>query len=272
MPTIAYLDCPSGISGDMFLAACIDAGLPLDYLRRELDKVALDGYDIESAKILKQHIAGSRFQVNIEKKIHHHRSWAHIRDIIGKSGLSPRVKKASIQIFERLAAVEAAVHHVEVDDVHFHEVGAADSIVDIVGAAIGLAYFQISALHASPVPLGRGEVETAHGRLPLPAPATLALLTDVPIYGVDQEVELVTPTGAAVLATQVVRFGHIPPMVLKRIGYGAGYLDLPDRPNVMRLLIGEADVQTCPAPTRPRLEGNHQHTHEPPLIRLTRSG
>jgi uncharacterized protein (TIGR00299 family) protein len=272
MPTIAYIDCPSGISGDMFLAACIDAGLPLDYLRQELEKIALTGYDIESSEIVKQHIAGRCFKVNIEKEIHHHRSWAHIRALIAKSGLSPRVKTVATQIFERLAVVEAAVHNVDVNDVHFHEVGAVDSIVDIVGAAIALSYLQISTLHASPVPLGRGQVETAHGWLPLPAPATLALLTDLPIYGTSQNVELVTPTGAAILATQVAHFGAIPPMVLKRIGYGGGSLDLPERPNLMRLMIGESEAQVCADQPQPLFSDNEPETHEPALVQHTHSG
>ena len=239
MTNIAYADCPSGASGDMILAAFLNAGLPLDHLESELAKVDLGGYQLETASVMKQGLAAGRFLVKYEHQ-HHHRHYDHIRDMINDSGLAAPVKERALAVFDKLARAEGKIHGVEPERVHFHEVGAVDSIIDIVGFAIAWEYFGLSRLYASPLPLGSGWVDTAHGRLPLPAPATLALLDNVPTYGVPVEAELVTPTGAAILGTLVHEFGPRPPMTITTTGQGAGSMDLPDRPNILRLTLGRA--------------------------------
>ena len=240
MSNIAYFECPSGASGDMILAAFLDAGLPLDHLRQELSRLDLDGYELEAPSVMKQSLSARRFIVTAPHH-HHHRTWADIRELIAQSKLMPTVKDRALAIFERLAGVEGRLHGVEPDQVHFHEVGAVDSIIDIVGAAIGWEYFHLTRAVVSPLPLGSGWVDTAHGRLPLPAPATLALLKGVPTYGDPVEAELVTPTGAAILSTLGREFGPRPSMTISALGLGAGFMDLPDRPNILRLAIGRSD-------------------------------
>jgi len=237
MQTILYADCPSGISGDMFLAACLDLGLPLEHLTSELAGLDLSGYRLEAWTELKMGLKAHRLLVSVEEE-HHHRAYRDIKAMITGSRLAGEVKSRALSIFDRLARVEASIHGVDLDEVHFHEVGAVDSIVDIVGAGIALEYFQVSRFMASPLPLGSGSINTAHGLLPLPAPATLALLEGIPVYGTGIKAELVTPTGAAILVTQAQEFGSLPAMTVTRTGYGAGTRDLPDRANVMRLFLG----------------------------------
>ena len=244
MTNLAYFECLSGASGDMILAAFLDAGLPLDHLRKELSRLDLAGYELETSRVMKQSLSASRFVVKFpDHGHHHHRTWADIRELIAQSGLMPTVKDKALAVFERLAAVEARMHGVEPDRVHFHEVGAVDSIIDIVGAAIAWEYFHLSRVTVSPLPLGSGWVDTAHGRLPLPAPATLALLKGVPTYDAGVEGELVTPTGAAILTTLGRDFGPRPSMTITSLGLGAGTMTLSDRPNVLRLAIGRSDDQ-----------------------------
>jgi len=226
----------------MILAAFLDLGLPLDHLRAELAHLDLHGFELATFTEIKQGLAATRFEVRVQHQ-NHHRHWADIRRMIETSGLSDPVKARALAVFERLARAEARIHGVEPDRVHFHEVGAVDSIVDMVGAAVAWEYFGLTRLYVSPLPLGRGFVNTAHGRLPLPAPATLALLEGVPTYGTDLEAELVTPTGAALLATLAHRFGTWPAMTIDRVGLGAGSRDLPDRPNVLRLVLGREAVR-----------------------------
>lgn len=240
MTTILYADCPSGISGDMFLAACLDLGLPLEVLTRELKKINISGYRVEARREPKMGIMAHRLEVRTEEETHH-RTHQDIQNLIFESGLSAEVKSKARAIFNRLARVEADIHGVEISEVHFHEVGAVDSIVDIVGACIALEHFGNPDLLASPLPLGAGTVKTAHGILPLPAPATLALLEGVPTYGTDLKNELVTPTGAAILVTQARRFGPMPAMIMDKTGYGAGSRDLPDRANILRLILGRTE-------------------------------
>ncbi|MBW2622152.1 MAG: nickel pincer cofactor biosynthesis protein LarC [Deltaproteobacteria bacterium] len=241
MTTIAYADCPSGVSGDMFLAACLDLGLPLEVLNRELEKLALPGYRIEAWKGTKMGLTAQFLKVEVEEQ-RHHRRHSDIQEMIGRSGLSDRIKARARAVFERLAEVEGRMHGVDPAEVGFHEVGAVDSIVDVVGACIGLDYLGISRLYSSPLPLGTGWTKSAHGRLPLPAPATLVLLEGVPTYGTGLKYELVTPTGAAILATQAESFGPLPAMTISGVGHGAGTRDLPDRPNFMRLIMGRAEA------------------------------
>ncbi len=235
---IAHFDCFSGISGDMILGALLDLGLPEDHLRRELVKTGLSGYSLEVRRESRGAISGLRFRV--EHGVQPSRAFADIRNIIEQSGLSPYVREKALEVFKRLAVAEAHVHRVPVERVHFHEVGAVDSIVDVVGAAIGMEYLRVDRVCSSPLPLGGGWVKTDHGLLPVPAPATILLLKDVPVYDNGEKRELVTPTGAAVLTVFAQSFGSPPPMRLQAVGYGVGSHPASDPPNVLRIFMGTA--------------------------------
>jgi uncharacterized protein (TIGR00299 family) protein len=234
---IAYLDCFSGISGDMLLGALLDAGLSLADLRADLSRLPLSGYEVTSERVTKRGMGGTQVQVTTEHS-HAHRGLSDVLAVIAQAELPPEVARPAEQAFRRLAEAEARVHGTTVDDVHFHEVGAVDAIVDIVGAFCGLHRLGVQEVYASALPLGGGWVEAAHGRLPVPAPATAELLKGVPTYGGPVEAELVTPTGAAIVTTACRSFGPMPPMTLKAVGCGAGRLDLP-HPNLLRLFLGE---------------------------------
>lgn len=237
---VAYADAFSGISGDMFLGALLDAGLPEETLQKELAGLALHGFQLQISKTAQSGLAATKITITTNHD-HHHRTFRTIKELLGKSTLHPAVKEKSLAIFSALAQAEAQVHGCPPDEVHFHEVGAVDAIIDIVGAAIGLHYFGIEQLIASPLPLSRGWVECAHGRLPLPAPAVCELVKGMPVYGTDLPQELVTPTGAAILKTCCRSFGPFPPMAIDKVGYGAGSHKLADqRPNLLRLIIGTA--------------------------------
>ena len=236
---IAHLDCFSGISGDMFLGALLDLGLPLEQLEMRLKSLPLDGYQLQLKQEERNHIYGSRFTVRVEKKKQRHRNLKVIRKIIEEGDLSRAVKDRSIAIFEDLASVEGRIHGLPPEEIHFHEVGAVDSIVDIVGTVYGIEWLAIGSLSSSPLPLGSGFVETAHGRIPIPAPATIALLRGVPVLDSGIQNEMVTPTGAALVKRLVDSFGQMPPMVVHRVGYGVGKRSLPDRPNLLRILLGD---------------------------------
>ena len=238
---IAYLDCFSGISGDMLLGALVDAGLSLDDLRADLSQLPLTGYEVTAERVTKQGIAGTQVRVSTEES-HVHRGLADVLEVISSANLPPDVGQAAESAFRRLAEAEAHVHGTSVTEVHFHEVGAVDAIVDIVGAFCGLRRLGVSDVYASALPLGGGWVDSAHGRLPVPAPATVELLKGVPAYGGPVEAELVTPTGAAILTSVCRQFGTMPPMTLHRIGWGAGSLDLP-HPNLLRIFLGEGATQ-----------------------------
>ena len=237
MPVIAYLDCFSGISGDMLLGAMVDAGLSLDDLRGDLARLPLSGYEVRAERVTKQGLAGTKVTVEVEHA-HAHRGLADILDLLAAADLPAEVQAGATRIFTRLAEAEAKVHGTSVEQVYFHEVGAVDAIVDVVGACCGLHRLGIEEVYASALPLGGGWVDTAHGRLPVPAPATVELLKGAPTYGGPVEKELVTPTGAAILTTLCLGFGPMPPMTVKATGCGAGSLDLP-HPNLLRLMIGE---------------------------------
>ena len=236
---IAYLDCFSGLSGDMLVGALLDAGLPFDDLKSALETLPLKGYHLEAEEAQKNHIHGIHFVVSVQKEKQHHRRFLEIREIIRSADLSSWVKDRSIEIFETIAREESRIHHIPVNDIHFHEVGAADSIIDIVGAVYGIERMNISSLYSSALPLGYGFVDTDHGRIPLPAPATIALLIGIPVYDSGLKRELVTPTGAALAKGLAKSFGAMPPMTVERVGYGVGSMDLPDRPNLLRIMIGE---------------------------------
>ena len=234
----AYLDCFSGISGDMFLGSLLDAGLSFDRLKKRLGSLPLHGYQMEIKREARSEIFGTRFSVVVVDRQHAHRDLKAIRAIINKGDLSETVKEKSVEIFESLAKVEGEIHNRPQEDVHFHEVGAVDSIIDIVGTVYALERLDIGSLYVSSIPLGSGFVKTAHGNIPVPAPATIALLKGVPVFEAGTRHEMVTPTGAALIRGLAGSFGAMPPMRVDKIGYGVGSRDLPDRPNLLRILIG----------------------------------
>lgn len=234
---IAYGDLIGGVSGDMFVGALLDVGLPLAALKSELKKIPTLKYRIELSHKTIHAIRAARFRVICGKK-EPERSWREIRQLIQQSTLAPEVKSTGVKIFARLAEVEGKIHGVHPDKVHFHEVGATDSIVDIMSAAVGVHYLKIDAFHFSRIPLGRGMTRSAHGSLPLPGPATLELLKGLPVEFTHFAGETVTPTGAAIVATLGSRFGDPATMTVEKIGYGAGTKEFSDRPNLFRLILG----------------------------------
>ena len=236
---IAYFDCFSGISGDMVLGALVDAGAELREIESGLRGLGLENWSISAEKVQRGAIFATHVKVKSGEE-HHHRGLSVILKRIEEAHLAPRAAARATKIFERLAEAEAKVHNIEVEKVHFHEVGAVDSIVDIVGSAIGFELLGIDEFACSRFDVGGGQVKTAHGVLPVPAPATAELLRGAPTYSSGIERELVTPTGAAIATTLATRYEEIPPMTLRAIGYGAGSADLKEKANVMRLLIGDS--------------------------------
>jgi pyridinium-3,5-bisthiocarboxylic acid mononucleotide nickel chelatase len=236
---IAYFDCFSGIAGDMILGALIDLGVDIQVLKNELKKLPLAGYDIKVEQVECNHIAAKDVTVTVTEE-QSHRSLSEIIDILKRSTLDTKVKTLSKDIFSHLGNAEAKIHHVNREKVHFHEVGAVDSIVDIVGSIIGITALSIEKIYCSPLPLGHGFVSCDHGILPLPAPATVELLKGIPVYTVDWNQETVTPTGAAIMRTLAGGFGEMPPMTITKIGYGSGKIK-SDYPNVLRVFLGELE-------------------------------
>lgn len=235
--TILYFDCFSGIAGDMILGALVDLGLNGAILRKELRKLPLTGYDIIVKKVELNHIAATDVTVTVTED-QHHRSLSDIIDLLKRSALDDTVKSLSQKIFQNLGTAEAKIHNVDVEEVHFHEVGAVDSIVDIVGSVIGITKLKVDTIYCSSLPLGHGFVSCEHGMLPLPAPATLELLKGIPVYAVDRDQETVTPTGAAVMMTLADSFGDMPAMKIKKIGYGCGKIP-SSYPSLLRVYLGE---------------------------------
>ena len=237
---IAYFDCIAGVSGDMILGALVDVGLPVETLQERLSALKLAGeFELKAQKVSKNGFLATKMDVIVHDDGHPHgRRLAEIEAIVRKSELPEQIQEKANGMFRRLAEVEAGIHGLQVEAVHLHEVGGVDTIVDITGVLMGMEALGLDLVYASPLPLGRGFVEGAHGRIPLPAPATVALLKGIPIQGSDIDMELVTPTGALILSTLCKSFGPIPPMTLTGLGYGAGGRDLPI-PNVLRLLVGE---------------------------------
>ena len=235
----AYLDCSSGISGDMFLAALIDAGVPAEQLFAELKKLPLGHYEVKRTKALRGGLVGTRLDIQVPGE-QPHRHLSHIQNLIEKASLPEKAATQAVKIFTHLAEVEGKLHDVSPNKVHFHEVGAVDAVLDIVGACVGLELLEVSELICSPLNVGSGGVHAAHGTLPVPAPATAELMKEIPVYSSGVEGELVTPTGAALVAALATRFGPLPPMKIAKIGYGAGAKDFPDHPNIARLFVGEA--------------------------------
>ena len=234
----AYLDCSSGISGDMFLAVLIDAGVPVDRLFTELKKLPLGFYEFKRTRAVRGGLVGTRVEIRAPGE-QPHRTLPDIQNLLEMASLPAQAASQALKVFSRLAEVEGRLHNLPPGEVHFHEVGAVDAVVDIVGACVGLELLEISDLVCSPLNVGGGRVEAAHGTLPVPAPATAELLKDLPIYSSGVEGELVTPTGAALVSTLASGFGPLPPMKVNRIGYGAGERDFPGLSNLARLFVGE---------------------------------
>ncbi|MGH9159863.1 MAG: nickel pincer cofactor biosynthesis protein LarC [Vicinamibacteraceae bacterium] len=241
--SIAYLDCASGVSGDMTLAALVDAGADLTAIQAGIDSLGLPTCRLVVSAVTKRGFRAT--QVTVEHQPERaHRHLHHITAMIERSTLAPRASRLAIAVFTRLAEAEAKVHGTTIQKVHFHEVGAVDSIADIVGSAIGFDLLDIEQVVASPVPTGSGFVTIAHGRCSIPAPATGELLRGVPLSSFSVEGELTTPTGAALLTTLAERFGPLPAMRISSIGYGAGQHDF-DHPNILRLFVGDAIAGTA---------------------------
>jgi uncharacterized protein (TIGR00299 family) protein len=234
---IAYGDLIGGISGDMFVGAMLDLGLPFGKLKAELKKISGLRYTLSASKKTVHGIRTTCFHVVCPDK-EPARSWKEIRSLISSSGLHPTVKEAGINIFSCLAEAESKIHGIASEKVHFHEIGATDSIVDIVAVAISAHELAIDAFYFSRIPLGRGMTHARHGPLPVPGPATLELLKGIPVQGIDLDSETVTPTGAAIVKALGEGFGAQPHMTIQKIGYGAGQKDFAERPNLFRLVIG----------------------------------
>jgi len=239
----AYFECFSGISGNMVIGALLDAGLDFKVLETEINKLGLHGFELKKEEVKKHSIAGTYFEVLIkENKTNHHRKLSDVKRIIDESTLNQHVKNLSLKIFQTLAIAESKAHDIPIEDVYFHETGAIDSIIDIVGVSLGINELGIQEINSSPIPLGKGFINCKHGKMPNPSPGALYCLEGVDTYGVDTDVEIVTPTGAAIISTLANSFGPAPQMKIENIGYGAGKFDL-DRPNLLRISIGES-IQT----------------------------
>jgi uncharacterized protein (TIGR00299 family) protein len=242
---IAYFDCTSGVAGDMIVAALINAGASFDELKKQLAGLNLSGYTINAADVTRAGLKAKHFQVTLEHHHHHHRGLNDITQIIQNAGLSDQVKTNAVKVFTTLAQAEAHVHNCPINDVHFHEVGAVDAIVDIVGACIGMELLGIKTVQFSKIAVGSGQVKSAHGMLPVPAPATAKLLENQVIYSGDRTGELATPTGAAILTALGAQLPQMPELKLKAVGCGAGSKDDPHHPNVVRVFLGQSETQAA---------------------------
>jgi uncharacterized protein (TIGR00299 family) protein len=238
---IVYFDCPSGAAGDMIMASLIDAGAPVDRLREELAKLSLPGWELNVREVMKGPFRATKVDVVIDHAAHHaHRSLADILAILQASDLAPDVTAQAGAIFTRLADAEARAHGSTREAVHFHDVGAVDAIVDVVGGVLALSLLGVQAVHSSALPIGGGTVGGPHGRIPVPGPGTAELLRGFPVVDTGVRAELVTPTGAAILTTLAAEAGHMPAMTVASVGYGAGTMELPGIPNMLRCFVGEA--------------------------------
>jgi pyridinium-3,5-bisthiocarboxylic acid mononucleotide nickel chelatase len=243
---LAYFDCFSGISGDMVLGTLVDAGLDIRQIEAELRKLPLDSWTISAERVKRKAVAATRVHVEAGPQ-HRHRHLSDILKMIDSASLAPRAAENARKIFHRLGEAEAKVHNISIEKVHFHEVGAVDSIIDIVGSAIGFDLLGIGKFSCSALDVGSGRVRTEHGILPVPAPATAELLRGAPTFSSGVQKELVTPTGAAIATTLSSSYGKMPPMQLTAVGYGAGSADLAEQANVLRILIGESVAQEVSA-------------------------
>jgi uncharacterized protein (TIGR00299 family) protein len=244
--TLLHFDCFSGLAGDMILGALLDLGLPLDVIESAVAALPLDGYRLRVEKEKRRSIMATRFFVDVEESSQPQRHFVDIRRMVEEAGLKDTVKSTALKIFQLIAEAEAKVHGSTVDLVHFHEVGAVDSIIDIVGAAAALDYFD-AIVTCSPVPLGHGMIKTEHGVLPVPAPATLLILEEIPVEGTEIGAELTTPTGAAVIKAVAERFERFPAMIPVKIGFGAGSRSHETRPGLLRVVLGRpVEEKTAP--------------------------
>lgn len=247
---ILYFDCFAGAAGDMILGALLDAGLPFEELKRALGSLAVDGWDVSVDRVVKTGVTAAKFRVHeqvpaltgnpepVTRNQHAHHHLKHIFAAIERSALSEPAKARAIKMFRRLGEAEAAIHNTTLEKVHLHEVGAIDSIIDIVGAAFAFEWFNAQRVVVSPINVGGGMVKVAHGVFPVPAPATVALLKDAPVYSSGIQMETLTPTGALILTEYATSFGPVPHMTVERTGYGAGDRELKETPNVVRVLVG----------------------------------
>ncbi|MCX7942144.1 MAG: nickel pincer cofactor biosynthesis protein LarC [Dictyoglomaceae bacterium] len=234
---ILYFDCFSGISGDMILGALLDLGLDSELWKKELKKIPLEGYEIKISKKNKGFLQGTDVEIiSYDNKTHRHLS--DLLEIIEKGDLSKKIKELSKRVFIKIAEAESKIHNEPIEKLHFHEIGAIDTIIDVVGAFIAIELLKIEEVYSSPLPLGEGFVETSHGIIPIPAPATVEILKGIPVYSTGIKGELVTPTGAGIITTLAKGFGPIPHMKIHRIGYGTGKKDFPI-PNLLRVFIGD---------------------------------
>ncbi len=246
MSRLLYFDCAQGASGDMLLGALVDLGLPLASLEAELRKLPLPGWRLESRRVMRCGLQATKVDVVVEGHEHAHRGLAEIAAILGAAGLDPADERRALSLFERLAVAEAAVHGVPVERVHFHEVGAVDSILDVVGAVVGLRWLGAERFVASPLNVGTGTVTMSHGTFPVPPPATARLVAGAPVFGAGKG-EKLTPTGALLVTGYATEFGPLPLMQVEATGYGAGTREDADAPNVLRLIVGDAPA-TAAAP------------------------
>jgi len=273
---LAYFDCPSGASGDMILGALVDAGVALESLKAALAKLPLGGYRLTAREVKKGDFRATKVDVEVDATAHlRHRNLAEILTLLGGSGLAPRVRADAQRIFTRLAEAEARVHGTSVEEVHFHDVGAVDAIVDVTGAVAGLHLLGVEAVHVSALPLGGGMVEGPHGKIPVPAPGTAELLKGFPVYDTGVKAELVTPTGAAILTTLAASAGAMPRMTVERVGYGAGSRELAI-PNLLRCFVGEAtadaDGREVVVQLETTIDDMSPQLYEPLMERLLEAG
>ncbi len=250
MSRLAYLDCVGGVAGDMLLGALLDAGADAKFVSAGLSALGIDGLELSVARTRRGGLDAAHVGIAASAD-QPQRGPREIRELIERAGLPPRARERSLATFARLASAEGRVHGISPEEVHFHEVGAADAIADVCGVALALESLGIERVVCSPLPVARGLLTSAHGPLPLPAPATLALLEGVPIYGVEGDSELVTPTGAALVSTLAEGFGAIPPIRLETVGAGAGARELERAPNLVRVLVGEGEEAGPAERTRP---------------------
>jgi len=236
---IAYFDMFSGISGDMTLGALIDLGVPVDWIEEKLSRL-LKGFSLTTSRVYRHHLSATDLVVNIKEQDRPSRNYTDIKTLIQSSPLSEKVKNNSLAAFKKIAEAESAIHGKDIETIHFHEVGGVDSIVDIIGSFLCVEYLGIKKVYASDIPLGSGFVTCSHGQIPVPVPATIAILKDIPVRPSDAETEIVTPTGAAIVATLADSFGTLPQMIMKQVGYGAGKRETgSDLPNLLRIILGE---------------------------------
>ena len=244
---VAYFDCYSGISGDMILGALFDLGVDPGIIRKALKTLDLKGYKLKTSQVKRGLIAGTKVQVSLTKSRHSHhpaRKYSDIKKLIADSDLSATAKKSSQEIFKRIAQVEAAIHNTTMEKIHFHEIGAVDSIVDIVGGVVAIESLKLDKIYSSPLNVGEGFVQCAHGSLPVPAPATLKLLQGVPVFSSGEKKELTTPTGAAMIGFYADKFGSLPAMKIVGDGYGAGDHIIAEMPNMLRVVLGEISAES----------------------------